>query len=272
MDENAIIKKLKELTKTRHVKLVNSGNVAIFLALFYAKTIGKKTCLIPDQGGWISYKTYPLHLGLKIREVKTDYGLFNLDDLDKKLDKDSVLIYENPAGYYAEQNANEIYGLSKKKGSLCVLDASGSIGDLNLCSGTFADIIVASFSSWKPVNLGVGGAILFNDKNDPAAIKDLFSISEFSGDLDKLDGKLDLLKDKYAKMYALQSEVKQKLKDFKVLHQEKKGLNVIVKYDSIDELKKLEKFCKDNDFEFVLCPKYIKVNEKAISIELKRRF
>ena len=69
--EQRVLQKLKNFTRHREVKIVSSGNLALFIALH---SIKRKVILIPDQGGWISYKTYPLILNRKIREVRTNYG------------------------------------------------------------------------------------------------------------------------------------------------------------------------------------------------------
>ena len=62
--QEKVISKIKQITKHKYAKIVNCGNSAIFAALYVAKKINPKPfVLIPDQGGWISYKTYPLILG-----------------------------------------------------------------------------------------------------------------------------------------------------------------------------------------------------------------
>ena len=58
--------------------------------------------------------------------------------------------------------------------------------------------------------------------------------------------------------------------DFKVLHHDKRGLNVIVKPMVDAEHDDIIKYCEDNDYDFVTCPNYIRIDEDAISIELKR--
>jgi len=60
------------------------------------------------------------------------------------------------------------------------------------------------------------------------------------------------------------------LKDFKIIHKEKKGINVVVKYHNEREKERVIDYCKSKNLEYVLCPNYIKVNERAVSIEIKR--
>ena len=55
-----------------------------------------------------------------------------------------------------------------------------------------------------------------------------------------------------------------------VFHPDKKGIVVIAEAKKDSDKKKLLEYCKRNELEYVECPKYIRVNEKAISIEVKR--
>ena len=79
--EQKVIRKLKEFTQHQSVKLTNRGNSAIFAAMCIAKKINPKPLiLIPDQGGWISFKTYPKLLNFEIKTIPTDFGILNLDE------------------------------------------------------------------------------------------------------------------------------------------------------------------------------------------------
>ena len=77
--QEQIIKLLKKYTNHNTIKLTNSGNLAILAAFIAVKLKGITEILIPDQGGWLTYQTYPKFLDLKIVELKTDYGILNLD-------------------------------------------------------------------------------------------------------------------------------------------------------------------------------------------------
>ena len=58
------------------------------------------------------------------------------------------------------------------------------------------------------------------------------------------------------------------LKDFDII--QSNGINVIVKFNNAEEKLKLIDYCKLYGYEFTLCPRYIRVLEDAISIEVKR--
>jgi len=261
-----IDEKIRKLCRHEHVHLTDRGNSAIFLAMSIAKKMNPRPdILIPDQGGWFSYKGYPHFFNLNIVEVKTDYGIIDLKDLKKKAKNASAIIFSSFAGYFAEQPLRKIKTICKKAGCLVIEDASGAIGDSKLCNGKYSDIIVGSFGKWKPVDCGYGGWISMNSKEYFEAAREAMSITkihpQFYTDIHE-----PLKKNKIKKLLALQMRVKQELKDFEVLHRDKRGLNVAVKFDP-----KVLQYCQEKGYQYVLCPSYIRVNERAISIELKRQ-
>ena len=153
---------------------------------------------------------------------------------------------------------------------MVILDVSGSIGS-EFYDGDYADIIVCSFGKWKPINLGYGGFISFNNKEligkNNELLKNLnFEKSYYSN----LYGKLVNLKKRYEFFEKINKKIKDDLKQFNILNKNKKGINVIVKFNDEKEKNKIIDYCEKNKYEFVECPKMIKVNESAISIEVKR--
>ncbi|MEN4006207.1 MAG: DegT/DnrJ/EryC1/StrS family aminotransferase [Methanobacteriaceae archaeon] len=151
--------KISNLTNHEHVKIVNSGNSAILAAMSSFK--GK--ILIPDQGGWIGFKTMAEFLGLETVEVPTELGIINLETLGQFIDnyKPEALFITSFAGYIAEQPVKELFEACDDKGVILVEDASGGIGDKEkkLSNGNHAHIIVASTGSPKIINVGNGGFI-----------------------------------------------------------------------------------------------------------------
>jgi dTDP-4-amino-4,6-dideoxygalactose transaminase len=258
-------RKLRRLTKHDYVHLLDRGNAAIFMAMYIAKKHNPKTCIvIPDQGGWFSYKKYPQFFGWEVVEVKTDYGVIDLKDLRRKVKDASCFIMSSFAGYFAEQPLRKIKTICRKADCLLIEDASGAIGDTKLCNGKHSDIIVGSFGKWKPVDYGYGGWISSSNKAYFSTAREAMSLTkvhpQFYEDIYE-----HLKKNKYKKLIALQKEVKKDLKYFDVLHPNKKGVNVVVKFHP-----EVLTYCKEKGYPYVLCPKYIRVNENAISIELKR--
>jgi len=263
--QEKVLEKLRDFTKHKHVRITDRGNSAIFVALAMAKKINPKPfLLIPDQGGWISFRTYPKLLEFDIKEIKTDRGILNLKTLEEGTKNASALIMTSFAGYFADQPLKKISEICKKNDCLLIEDASGSLGDKTLCDGNLSDIIIGGFGRWKPVNLGYGGFISVRNKEFFEKAKEPFSLfkvhSSIYGDL------LPLLNTKRLDaLLKLQKKVKKELKGIEIFHEDKRGLNVVTEYTD-----KVLKYCKEKDYQHVLCPTYIRVNEKAISIELKR--
>ncbi|MBI4447911.1 DegT/DnrJ/EryC1/StrS family aminotransferase [Candidatus Woesearchaeota archaeon] len=263
------VKKLKKLSRHGYVRITSRGNSAIFAALFIAKKINPKPKLIiPDQGGWISFKRYPLILNFAVKEVKTHYGIIDLDDLKEQSKNASALIFTSFAGYFAEQPLKKIFKICKANNCLVIEDASGAVGDRKLCNGKYSDIIVASFGKWSPVNSGYGGFISSNNPEHFNAAKEVFSMisvhpSFFKEVIPKLNNQR--LKSILEKAEA----IKKDLKKFQIVHPDSRGLNVVVKFDA-QTLPQLLDYCQKNSLQYVLCPNYIRLNERAISIEAKR--
>ncbi len=257
--------RMRRLTRHQHLQFTERGNAAIFLAMGIAKKVNPKAnLLIPDQGGWFSYKKYPQFFGFNVVEVKTEYGVVDLKDLRHKTKDASAFIFNSFAGYFAEQPLRKIKTVCKRAGCLIIEDASGAIGDKKLCHGKYSDIIVGSFGKWKPVDCGYGGWLSTNEKSYLDAAPEALSVTKVHPYFYKEIYRC-LRKNKFKKLLALQARVKHQLKDFEVLHADKRGVNVVVKFDP-----KVLEFCQQRAYPYVLCPCYTRVNEKAISIELKR--
>jgi len=283
------LEQLKALTNHNHVALTNCGNSAIFLALNIVKNIHPKPyLLIPDQGGWLSYETYPLLLGFQIKKVKTDRCLIDLDDLKTKLENHdaAALLVASNAGYCALQDMQAIANICKSADCLLIDDASGSLGmrfllgnndASSVCDGNLADIIVGSFGRWKIVDVGHGGFISCKEdwlKEDHAPYPPL-SFTKHRIDLNILHQKLENIKKRLQFLMTSADRVKSELQQsgFSVVHPHKKGLNVIAAFHDEHEKNKILDWCKKQtpqSFETTLCPRYIRVMEPAVSIELKR--
>jgi glycine/serine hydroxymethyltransferase len=266
------IELIKKYTRHKHARLTERCNTAIFIALCIAKEANRKAFfLIPDQGGWTSYRTYPSLLGIEAKEVKTNYGIIDIEDLRKKAKTGCALIISSFAGYFAEQPVEEIAKVCHENNCLLIEDASGAIGDETLCNGSHSDIIVGSFGRWKPVNVGYGGFISTNNHEYFEKATVPFSMSkvhekaskEILGKLKKATERIKFFMDKAEK-------AKKDLENYNILHKSKRGLNVAVMYDTDKEKEEIAEYCRKNRLEYVDCPKYERVMEKAVSIEIKR--
>jgi len=261
---------IKDLTRHDNVRLTCSGNAAILCAFSIAKSSGKKQIIIPDQGGWMSYKTYPPLLGLEVTTIETDHGVIDPEKVKSIIEQDCALIVPSFAGYFAEQPIEAISRVTKSSGAILIEDASGGIGDKVLCNGDYADIILGSFGDWKVIDLGFGGFISVKDKELYEQGKEILSSTRFNTGLDKLIEKLKAAKGRLAFLMDRSEKIKKDLYRYEIIHRDKRGLNVVVRFSSEDEKKKLIDYCDENKIAYVICPKSFKVNCKAISLEIKR--
>jgi len=60
------------------------------------------------------------------------------------------------------------------------------------------------------------------------------------------------------------------VKQENIIHKDSKGINVIIRFSSDTEKERLINYCDKNNLEHTLCPRYIRVNVDALSIEVKR--
>lgn len=265
-----ILSALRHLTKHNSVHLTPSGDAAIFAALAILKKQGTKTLLIPDQGGWLSYKTFPPLLSMNIKEVKTDAALIDCADLAEKANNTTALLYTNPGGYIVDQPSEEIYSLCKKASCPVVMDVSGSLGT-EYCDGMYADIIACSFNKWKIVNAGYGGFISTQKRQTLELGRDILRmLAVFPAAEEIILKKIKNLDKRKAVLGEQRKKVLLDLSTMDIVHRDHWGLNVIIRFGTKEEKETIIKYCKNNQLEYTECPRYIRINQNAISIEIKR--
>lgn len=257
------IEELKRLTTCKEVKLVNRGNKAIQYALRIAKALGKTKVLIQDQGGWLTYPQYPPEMNLDLIKLKTDFGLIDRDELFRHVDKDSVLLICSMPGYHALQDMLYIMDICREAGCLVINDVTGSI---STDTARYGDIIVGSFGEGKPIPIGQGG---FIGVKDPDMFK-LIVMEEVS--VEGLSALLETLDNRLEEIQEIRKKILRDLRDNDIIHRNKQGINIIVRFSSEIEKEKIINYCESNNYEFTLCPRYIRVEVDAISIELKKMF
>ena len=267
MIKQQVIKQIKELTNCKHVEVVLRGNSAIDSVLGIIPK-GKKL-LIPEEGGWIHYKKGPENLGIQFEVVACNEAKIDLEDLKQKVSSGEfyAFLYDNPGGYFAEEPTEEIYRICKENGCLVFLDISGSIGT-KYADTKNADLVIGSFGRWKPINAEVGGFVASNNKElwgqlEFEELKDECSLKLIEEKINGMQERLKFLLDKRKKVI-------NDLKDFDIVHSNDYGLVVIVKFSTEEEMKKIINYCDNNKLPYTECPRYIRLNQKAISIEIKK--
>lgn len=260
-----VMEKLKKLTGCDYVMLMKRGNNAIYTA-FYVLLQAGYTLRIPDQGGWMTYRDYPPKLGLGFEEYPTDDSKITEDSFDN--DSTKAYIVNQPGGYFVPHDLKMV----RDRAAFFILDASGSIGKYDVQSSR-ADIVLGSFSEWKPVDLGCGGFFATNSKEVWEAASPMFEsfgIEMDSSTLELLKRKLDRLPDRYSLFKKHCRQIKADLQGFSILHPEANGICVVAAYANEEEKGKIIEYCDRKGYEYTRCPRYIRVNRDAISIEVKR--
>lgn len=247
--------KLKKLTSYKHNYIVSRGNSAILHSLKIAKEQGFNDVYIADQGGWLTYKHYPKKLKMQLNLLKTNYGIVDEGQI-KKIHKSVLLLNASPA-YCCYQPFDKIIPICKQNKNLVIVDITATIG-----LGSFGDIMVASFGKQKPVDYGNLGLISFN--------AEYIKPEEEIFDDKYLCEKLDNVNNRRNKMIEIAKQIKKDLIEYEIIHKNEDGINVIAKFKNSDEYETLLKYCMEKGFECVECPKYIKVLDNAISIEVKK--
>ncbi|MFC1768332.1 DegT/DnrJ/EryC1/StrS family aminotransferase [Nanoarchaeota archaeon] len=257
-----INEQLGKLSGKKHIILTPSGDKAIEAAFSLIK--GKKV-IVPDQGAWFSYKKIPLKYNYEIEEVKTNLGIIDTEDLKKKSEDADTIIYQQPGGYFAFQKIEEIFNVCKEK--KIILDITGCIGT-DKYNSKFCDMVVCSFGKWKPIEAGYGGFLAFDDDS---LLEEAKKFEEFDNQYEnKVSEQIKSLKEKYDFYSRISTKVKRDLYDLDIIHPTHNGINVIVRFYNEEEKERIINYCKQNELEFTLCPRYIRVMTDAISIEIKR--
>ncbi|MFC1696802.1 DegT/DnrJ/EryC1/StrS family aminotransferase [Nanoarchaeota archaeon] len=255
---------------------VKSGNAAIKIALKIVKKLGIQNIILADQGGWITYKQFAQKIKLNIIEIKTDYGVIIPEELKRSInsipnDQKSALLIHVMAGYHAVQPTFDIQDICSNNNIIFILDTTGKL----LGNQGFGDIEVASYGKGKLVNLGYGGSIRTKDEW-LGLVKEEIEKNKFD-ELreEELNKKIHQIEDRYEMFQTVRKKIINDLKDYNIIHKDMEGINVIIKFSSEKDKQEKEKqelinYCKNNNYEYVICPKNIKVLTDAISIEVKR--
>ena len=261
-----IKKQLIEFTGCSNIKIVKNGNKAILYALRIAKRLGKINIFIQDQGGWITYYQYPKRLNLEIIKLKTNFGLIDKHELASKLDDKSVLLINSMPGYLALENMSDIAAICRENKSMIINDISGSIGTDN---AKFGDIVVCSFGKDKPINYGDGGFIGVKD-SDYFDIIEMQEISAGAGLADRIKTLDNRLADINAIRVQLLADLISLGFQEKLIHPSRHGINIAVRFADETEKERVINYCNKNNVEYTICPRYIRVECDAVSIEIKR--
>jgi hypothetical protein len=263
--------KLSELIGMEKIILTDRGNSAILESL----SIVKQTCpnqrvLIPQEGGWLTYQKYPGRLGLNIQEVMCRNSQIVISDLIEKAGKAGALLYSEPGGYFASQQIEQIYNICRENEVLVILDITGSIGRRkDYCK--YADMLLASFGQGKPVNLGYGGVLgikqfILDELEDYKSAMPRFKADQLAGLLRKFEA----LDARYEFIDREVQVIKEDLASYEIIEEGTQGLVVLVCFRDGKQKQSIIDYCEKNKYQYTICPRYIRYNKDAVSIEVKR--
>ena len=248
----------KHITLRPWYSLIASADHAILEAYKELARRAITTILLADQGGWLTYKDYAKKTGLSIHTIQTDDGIINPHDIPAL--QNSALIINSLAAYTAPQPMRAISERCTALGITLINDVSGSIGT---AEATYGDIILGSFGKDKPVNAHYGGFIA---ADTPIAIEHTFDDKHRPLILHHLD----LLDSRLAFLHRVHQQIKHDLAALDIVHRDAQGINVIVKFHTPDEKKRILEYCEKHAYPVTLCPREIRILSPAISIEVKR--
>lgn len=248
-----IKKILSTLTAKKRVWLTKRGNDSIKIALEYCRDKGFSKVFLQDQGAWLTYPQFAKKLGIGIEMIKTDYGLVD------GFFKNGILLINTMPGYAFLQDTGRIK--TDKENYIVINDVSGSIGH---SQAKWGEIAIGSFGPNKAIDLGKLGFI--------AADADLgindYEISD--EEIKSLKEKLSKLAERIEHLSEITVKIKRDLKKYNIIHPELPGINVIIKTGNDNDKMAIIKYCEQNKYEYTLCPRYIRINEEGVSIEVKR--
>lgn len=221
-----------------------------------------KRVLIQKEGGWMTYDKFAKDMGFEVEYVKTNDSIVDLLDLQEKLISEEYLlfIFNRIPGYFCKNDSEEINNICHMYNVLTIEDECAEL------AATESDFIVCSFGRWKPLNLGHGGFIASD--HDLSKIKIECKYPEIESEVLPF---LENYEKRTIHLKSIVKKVKKDLKDFEIIHKKYDGLNVIVGFKSDSEKKKIIEYCQKEGFEFEECPRDIRINRPAISIETKRK-
>lgn len=258
---------LKKITKKRNVLFMDKCRDAAELIMIYAKDKGYFDVVLQEEGGWYTYEKSAVKTGLNVLKASMIQGKLIQEKFPKQ--KALVIINTNPGYAYVEELS--FYDDIKKTGSIIVNDVVSSIGEDYATKG---DFIIGSFGKHKPLSISTGGAfIAFDDEFDDIkkVKKELMPSQGEKINFQELRNAIKNFNNKKKAWFDYSNKIKQELsnKGFKILNNEQ-SINILVKVNA-SERENLIKLCDDLKLEYLLCPRYIRTLEDAISIEIKKK-
>jgi dTDP-4-amino-4,6-dideoxygalactose transaminase len=267
------MKQLLNLLNKKYGIFTKRGNHSIKLSLELFKN-KKTTVFTQDQGGWLTYPQFIKKNKFEEIQVKTNYGIIekeHLEEIEKKYKEilsNSIFLINSMPGYVTYQNMEIISNFCEKHNIILINDTAGSIGNINATKG---DIIIGSFGKSKPMSLDEhGGYIASNNQEYITQIKEKLQNNSEKYDFN-LEKNITNLPKKLKYWQDIVNKTIKDLSNLEIIHKDKTKINVIIKYKTEEEKNQITNYVDKNNLEYTQCPRYIRIMNKAISIEIKRK-
>lgn len=286
-----IKKIIQDLTGKKHIFLTNRCNESLKIVVRLAKEVQKSIypnfdlksspkLLMQKEGGWLTYPQLALKNKMSPIYINMTFGKLQLSEINSE-NKGDVLVMHSMPGYSFYEDVSLVEKKCIDSDVFLINDCSGSIGT---DSARYGDVTVCSFGHSKPLDIGVGGFIATDDYSENILNDKTLDFTEKDGltyingsqkkiNLSALLDALTVLNKKLNYWKKITKKVKKELamKGFNVLNADlDSGINVLAGFGDEEEKENLIKYCSEHKLEYTLCPRYIRTNLNAISIEIKR--
>ena len=133
-----------------------------------------------------------------------------------------------------------------------------------------AQITHYTFGKWKLVDAGSGGFISAKHKKIWDVLKKEVDVLEDEITLQKIWQKLQELPERIGFLQERRNKILTDLSNFNILYPADIGFVVVIEFATVQEKEKIINYCEKKELSWTECPRYIRVNKKAISIEVKQ--
>lgn len=223
-----------------------------------------KTLAIQEEGGWFTYKRYAKPNNLKLNMLKMREGKI------QNIPKNAIIVLHSTPAYAYVEDMKNVLKQARKKNSLVINDCCGAIGKHTASIG---DVITCSFGKHKPLSSGGGGFLAFNKEFNYIKKDEKLQNNTAKTKInhENLNKALKQLPKKYEKWKKINQDLIKELPTKNILNNKNNAnINILITYKNQTEKERLIKHLKSKNIQYVQCPKYIRTNKKALSIEIKR--
>ncbi len=162
----------------QYVFFVTSGKAALALILSALAQLSTRRKVIIPAYTCFSVPSAVVKAGLKVDLCDVDPATldFNADDLETKLDEDSLAVVPTHL-LGLSVDVEHVKRYARKNGIYVIEDVAQAFGGINAGKplGTSGDVAFLSFGRGKSVTCGSGGVILTNDRKIGKAIESVYA-------------------------------------------------------------------------------------------------